>query len=79
MFWTDAPSVEVAALQGSGRGYAVLANHSSQPFDGFIHARQPVQSLRQLTANGPHPIDAGESGWNMTIEAYDGAIVEWEA
>lgn len=79
MFWTDAPSVEVAALLGPGRGYAVLANHSSQPFNGFIHSRKPVDSLRQLTASGPRPIDASDSGWHITIEAYDGAIVEWEA
>jgi hypothetical protein len=76
-FETDRPSVEVGALTGPGRGYAVLAGHNPQAQDMTVTTSLPVKSLRQITPDGPQPLTMKKRQWQMTIGAWDGAIVEW--
>ena len=46
-FETDHPSVEVGALTGPGRGYAVLASHSPEVQTVTVTTSLPVKSIRQ--------------------------------
>ncbi len=77
LFNTDQASVEVGALAGKDRGYAVLANHGPTPQRVTISSRLPVQRIRHVTAEGPKPIDVNDAKWQISIEGFDGAIVEW--
>lgn len=77
-FETDHPSVEVGALTGPGRGYAVLASHSPDVREVTVTTSLPVQSVRQVTTEGTQPLTFKKGQWKLTIPAWDGAIVEWE-
>jgi endo-1,4-beta-mannosidase len=76
-FETDHPSVEVGALAGPGRGYAVLASHSPEVRTLTVTTSLPVRSVRQVTADGPKALSVKKGRWQMVIGAWDGAIVEW--
>jgi hypothetical protein len=76
-FLSDQPSVEVRALNGKGRGYAVLANHSAQPEKVTVVSTLPVKSLHQVTPAGPVSLPLRGSSWTMELQPYDGAVVEW--
>jgi hypothetical protein len=78
LFETDGPSVEVGALAGPGRGYAVLASHSPQVREVTVTTSLPVESVRQVTPDGLKPLAMKDGRWRMTIGAWDGAIVEWK-
>jgi beta-glucosidase len=78
-FCTDQPSVEVAALVGRGRGYAVLANHQPQPQTVTVSARDALRSAALVTPSGCEPIPLDGRSWKMSLVGYGGAIVEWQA
>lgn len=77
LFATDVPGVEVAALNGSGRGYAVLANHQPGSSLVAVTSRVPLRSVVVITADGKRSIPLNENTWQMEITGYDGAVVEW--
>jgi beta-galactosidase len=77
-FRTDQPSVEVAALQGDHRGYAVVTNHGSQPYQVTVTTTRPVRAVRRITADGAQALSLQGSTWKVDIAAYDGAVVEWQ-
>lgn len=77
-FSSDQPSVEVRALNGQGRGYAVLANHTAQPQKVTVVTTLPVKSLHQLTPAGTSPLPLHGSSWTMDLQPYGGAVVEWQ-
>lgn len=77
-FSTNQPSVEVRALNGQGRGYAVLANHTAQPQKVTVVTTLPVKSLHQLTPAGASPLPLHGSSWTMDLQPYGGAVVEWQ-
>ncbi len=77
LFGTDQPSVEVGALTGERRGYAILANHGPQPQDVTVTSRLPIRELCQVTADGFKPIEIAQHKWQMRIEGFEGAILEW--
>jgi endo-1,4-beta-mannosidase len=77
-FRSGQPSVEVRALNGNGRGYAVLANHTAQPQQVTVVSTVPVKSLRQITPTGLASIPLQGSSWTMELEPYGGAVVEWK-
>jgi hypothetical protein len=77
LFQTDQPSVEVGALTGPERGYAILASHSPEVQKVTVTSRLPVRSIRLITPTGTLPLDHKEGDWQLTLEGYDGAIVEW--
>jgi beta-glucosidase len=77
-FRSDQPSVEVRALNGAGRGYAVLANHTAQPQKVTVVTNLPVKSLHQVTPAGLAPIPLHGSSWTVELQPYSGAVVEWQ-
>ena len=77
LFQTDKPSVEVGALTGAGRGYAILASHSPEVQKVTVTSRLPVRSVRLVTPAGAQPLEVKDGGWQLSLEGYDGAIVEW--
>jgi hypothetical protein len=77
MFETDQPVVEVAALVGALRGYAVLANHSPQPLEVNVSSQLSLKRIRQVTPTGVHELTLNRRGWQMPLEGFGGAIVEW--
>jgi hypothetical protein len=77
-FATDQPSVEVSALVGQGRGYAVLANHRPEPQSVSVTAHEALRSVSLVIASGPQPIALEGRTWRMALEGYGGAVVEWK-
>ncbi len=75
---SDNPDVEVSALSGPGRGYAVLVNHSSQSRSVKIVTTLPMHGLQQVTPTGAKELTGGGGGWEMDLPPYDGAVVEWK-
>jgi hypothetical protein len=78
LFRTDQPSVEIGAIKGQSRGYAVLANHSGRALPVVIDTTLPVRSLAQITPAGSQPLTLEGQKWKMDIGPYEGAIVEWK-
>jgi beta-galactosidase len=78
-FSTDHPSVEVSALVGEGRGYAVLANHRSETVTVTVNSCEALQSVLLITPNGTQSLAASGNTWRMEINGYGGEIVEWTA
>jgi beta-galactosidase len=78
LFRTDQPSVEVSALQGSRRGYAVLVNHGSQSSKFSVTSRMPIRSARTITVDGDAPVKLNGNSWSMELGPYEGVVVEWK-
>jgi hypothetical protein len=74
---TDQPSVEASALNGQGRGYVVLANHSAATLKTLITTALPIHALKQLTVGGSIAVPRGKEGWSIDLPSYSGAILEW--
>jgi len=77
LFHTDQPSVEIAALSGPERGYAVLANHSPEVRNVTVTSHLTIQSIRQILPNGSQTFPIKKRSWEMSLKGYDGAIIEW--
>ncbi len=77
LFRTNQPSVEIGALKGDSRGYAILANHSGRTLPVVIDTTLPVRSLAQITPAGSQPLMHDGQKWKMDLGPYEGAIVEW--
>jgi endo-1,4-beta-mannosidase len=77
LFRADRPSVEVSSLQGSGRGYAVVVNHSAESGPVLIQTRLSIGAVRRITAEGSSPLTLTGGEWKMDLGAYEGAVVEW--
>jgi endo-1,4-beta-mannosidase len=78
IFRTDQADVEVAALTGDKRGYAIVVNHSSQTHAVTVSTMLPLHGLSQVTPDGPKSLSLEGSSWKMDIGAYEGAVVEWK-
>jgi endo-1,4-beta-mannosidase len=78
VFHADQPAVEVSALTGVHRGYAVVVNHSAQRQKVTISAALPIHSLVLISPEGQKPISIEGSSWKMEIDPYEGAIIEWK-
>lgn len=77
-FRADNPSVELSVLDGTGRGYVVAVNHSSEPQKVTVHSAFPVRTLTRIAADGPKSIPVAGSGWQLEIAPFDAVIVEWK-
>ena len=75
---TDQPSVEASALQGHGRGYFVLANHSGEALKTRVTTRLAITALRQLTDTGSVALTAEQGGWTVEMPPYGGAVLQWQ-
>jgi endo-1,4-beta-mannosidase len=77
LFRADRPSVEVSALLGSSRGYAVVVNHCAQSGPVTIQSRLPIRSVRRITPENDSPLTLNGSEWKMDLGPFEGAVVEW--
>jgi beta-glucosidase len=77
LFRADRPSVEVSALQGAARGYAVVVNHGSQSGQVGVQTRLPIHSVRRIAPEGNSALTLSGNGWKMDLGPYEGAVVEW--
>ncbi len=78
LFRTDQPSVEIGALKGENRGYAVLANHSGRALPVTFETTLAIRSLAQITPAGSRLLTLDGRKWKMNLGPYEGAIVEWK-
>jgi hypothetical protein len=76
-FSTDVPGVEIAGLNGPGRGYAVLANHQPGNHLVTVTSRSPLRSVSLIETDGNKPITLDGNRWQMEIPGYGGAVIEW--
>jgi hypothetical protein len=77
LFQTDQPSVEVSAVRGEHRGYAVVVNHSAQSHHVAVTETIPMRSLRVVLPEGPQSLARDGSTWKIDLAPYEGAVVEW--
>ena len=77
-FRVDNPSVELSALDGTGRGYVVAVNHSFETQKVTVHSTFPVRTVTRIAVDGPKSIPVEGSGWQMEIAPFDAVIVEWK-
>jgi endo-1,4-beta-mannosidase len=78
LFRVDRPSVEASALNASNRGYVVLVNHSAEPQNVTVFTTKPAHSISRITPEGSTPVQMDGSSWKLSLDAYDGAILEWK-
>ena len=78
LVWTDQPSVEASALNAKDHGYFVLVNHSSKPQHVSLSTSLLVTALDQVTADGQQSIRRQNTGWELDIQPYDGAVLAWK-
>lgn len=71
-------SVEVSGLNAKDHGYLVVVNHAGQAKSVSIQTSLPVQSLDRIGAEGNKPVERGQSGWQLQLGAYDGAVLAWK-
>ena len=77
LFTTDNPMVEVSALVGEKRGYAIFANHGEPAADVKVTSRLPLKSVRQITPSGMMEKKIDPMGCTILLEGFSGAVVEW--
>jgi endo-1,4-beta-mannosidase len=77
-FRVDQPSVEVSALNGDHRGYAVLTNHSAQTYKLGVTTTLPIRRLTRILPEGPQALSLQGSTWKIDIGPYEGIVVEWK-
>ena len=78
LFHTDQPSVEVASLSGTSRGYAIVTNHSGMKQSVTITSSQPLHSVSRV---GPHEettIGLSKGSFRIDLDAYDASVFEWK-
>jgi endo-1,4-beta-mannosidase len=78
LFRSDQPAVEVSALNGNGRGYAVVTNHSAVRQSVTVTASMPLHSVARITAQGTAPINVAGSTFKVELGAYEGAVLAWK-
>jgi hypothetical protein len=77
LFRTDQPSVEVAALKGDHRGYAVLVNHGSEARNVTVSTSLPIHSVQRVSSTGFVPLKFEASAWTMEVGPYEGVVIAW--
>jgi endo-1,4-beta-mannosidase len=77
-FQVSDSDVEASALAGTSRGYLVLVNHSSEAKKVSVSNTLHIGSLSWITPDGAKQLRSSGSGWEMEIEPYDAAVVEWK-
>jgi endo-1,4-beta-mannosidase len=76
--WSDDPSVEVAALNAKDHGYLVVVNHSPRSKSVSINTSLPVRAMSRIQADGTGAVQHGQSGWEIQLDPYDGALLAWK-
>ena len=76
-FTTDHPMVEVSALVGDQRGYAVFANHGPNALKVNVSSQLSLKNLRQVTPSGFQEQKINQQGFEISLDGFNGAIFEW--
>jgi endo-1,4-beta-mannosidase len=77
LFTTDHPMVEVSALVGEKRGYAVFANHGPHALDVKVSSRLALKSIRQVNPSGFQEKKFNHQDFEISLDGFNGAILEW--
>jgi len=77
LFQTNQPSVEVVALKGTHRGFAVVVNHGPLLRQTRITTTRPLKSATRITPRDSQPLELQGQAWVMELQPYAGAVVEW--
>jgi endo-1,4-beta-mannosidase len=77
LFATDHPMVEVSALVGEKRGYAVFANHGPHALEVKVSSRLSLKSIRQINPSGFVEKKIDHRGFEISLDGFSGAIFEW--
>jgi hypothetical protein len=77
LFTTNQPMVEVSALVGEKHGYAVFANHGTHGLDVKVSSQLPLKSIRQINPSGFLGKKINRQGFEIYLDGFNGAIVEW--
>jgi endo-1,4-beta-mannosidase len=67
LFQTDQPSVEVVALKGSKRGFAVVVNHSPEVRQTRVTTTRPLKTASRITPRDSQPLELQGQGWVMEL------------
>jgi endo-1,4-beta-mannosidase len=78
LFHADQPSLEISALAGDHRGYAVVVNHSGETQHATITSKLGLRSIATITPEGSSALSIDGSTWKMDVGPYEGVIVEWK-
>jgi endo-1,4-beta-mannosidase len=78
LFRSDQPSVEVSALSGGTRGYAVVTNHGAEPQNVLVTASVPLHVVTRITAGGTTKLQVAGATFKVDIGAYEGLVFEWQ-
>jgi endo-1,4-beta-mannosidase len=77
-FSTDNPAVEVSALTGINRGYAVFANHRPETYQVQVTSTLPLITAQEVTEHGLVPLNIDQMGFKLKVPGYSGAVVAWK-
>jgi len=77
-FQSSDPAVEVCALNGDRRGYAVIVSHSAQPRSVTVSSALSIRSITRISPAGRKAMAVEASSWKMDLDPYEGVIVEWK-
>jgi hypothetical protein len=80
-FETSHPSVEAGALLNPQRtrGYAILTNHSPEAHQVAVASSLPLTAVRQVTPDGVESLGLVNGKFTITVNAWDGAVIEINA
>lgn len=78
LFRSEIASVEVSALSGKNRGYAVVTNHSPSRQSVTITSSVPFHSLTRITPQGSSQVASTNSSFKVDLGEYEGAVFEWQ-
>ena len=75
---SDQPSVEVAALSGKDRGYAVVTNHGAERQSVTITSSNSLHSVSRITPQETAQVEVTGSTFKVDIGPYEGAVFAWK-
>jgi hypothetical protein len=78
LFATNHPSVEISALVGDRRGYAILANHRAEAQTVTITSREALKATSRLIESGAQPVEMVDAHTSqIEISGHQGAVLAW--
>jgi endo-1,4-beta-mannosidase len=78
LFHSDQPMVEISALQGDHRGYAVLVNHGAALKKVVVSTRLSLRSSHKVGDDDSGSLQVDGSTWRIDLGPYEAAVVEWK-
>ena len=76
-FHTNNPKIEIAALKGKNRGFAVLTNHGCEDIEVIITAKEILSQVSLIKPEGRKNIEIEKNQFKLLMKAYDGSLLAW--